>query len=358
MTKCDETLQNNHLLRIHMRKHVRKESQILKCINCEYETTEENDYLNHIVDTHSTVHICQTCSNRFTTKTELIVHMESDHGLKLNKEPEVSEQEKGNTIKCYNCGTMLESRDALMIHKRTQHWKEKKCAYFHGRGAGCRFPDHLCFNIHRMEEQQQFRGPAQGAVGQVQGAGGQIQGTGGQGQGAGGQVQGAGGQGQGAGGQGQGAGGQGQGAGGQGQGAAGQGQGAGGQGQGAGGQRHGAGGLVPGAGGQGHRAGVRYSWAGVARGQSQGYDARRFIDCRDELQCRYYQQGGCRYRHTSTKNTDYQNVHSLQINENTHSESSFNMQEMKLTLENLTKVVYNLKSLADFPRVQEKAINQ
>ena len=29
--KCDETLLNNHLLRIHMRKHVRKESKILKC---------------------------------------------------------------------------------------------------------------------------------------------------------------------------------------------------------------------------------------------------------------------------------------------------------------------------------------
>ena len=33
------------------------------------------------------------------------------------------------------------------------------------------------------------------------------------------------------------------------------------------------------------------------------------------------------------------------------SSSSFNMQEMKLTLENLVKAVYNLKSLSDFPKV-------
>ena len=40
--KCDETLQNNHLLRIHMRKHIRKDQQVIKCTNCEYETADEN----------------------------------------------------------------------------------------------------------------------------------------------------------------------------------------------------------------------------------------------------------------------------------------------------------------------------
>ena len=33
--------------------------------------------------------------------------------------------------------------------------------------------------------------------------------------------------------------------------------------------------------------------------------------------------------------------------------SSFNMHEMKLTLDNLVKVVYNLKSLTDFPEVNQ-----
>ena len=130
-------------------------------------------------------------------------------------------------------------------------------------------------------------------------------------------------------------------------------QGAGGQVQGAGGQFQGPMGKVQAAGGQDQGAGFRLSWAGVTRGQSQGYDARKNIDCRDGNQCRYNQQGGCRYGHKSTNNL---NSHSLQSNEPLTSKSTFDMQEMKLILDNLAKVVYNLKSLGDFPRVQQKEI--
>ena len=80
--KCDEQVQNNHQLRLHMRKHMRNEAQTIRCTNCEYESNDENSFLNHIVDNHSTIHICQTCNNRFPTKQELIDHAERDHGFK------------------------------------------------------------------------------------------------------------------------------------------------------------------------------------------------------------------------------------------------------------------------------------
>ena len=285
-----------------MRKHVRKESETLKCTSCEYETKDENDYLNHIVDNHSTVHICQNCDNKFAAKTDLIAHMETDYGLNQNKAPEISHGYNGNTIKCFSCGTMVENKDSLMKHKREQHWKEKMCAYFHGSGNGCRFPGNICFNIHRIEEQQGFRGQVQGAGGKAQGAGGQAQGAGGQGQ-----VQGAGGQ-------------------------------------------------VPSPWGQRNTNGHR-SWAGVTSGQgvrSQSHDARKNIDCRDGNHCRYFSQGECRYIHIQNSNQNSQS-HNPQSNqsESPTNESSFNMEEMKLTIENLAKVVYNLKSMADFPRVNQ-----
>ena len=47
--KCDEKVKNNNLLKIHMRKHNRKEQQEFKCTNCNYESSDENSYLNRIV---------------------------------------------------------------------------------------------------------------------------------------------------------------------------------------------------------------------------------------------------------------------------------------------------------------------
>ena len=44
----------------------------------------------------------------------------------------------------------------------------------------------------------------------------------------------------------------------------------------------------------------------------------------------------------------------MEIIKNQTSESPFNMQEMKLTIDNLVKAVYNLKSLSDFPKVDQK----
>ena len=129
--------------------------------------------------------------------------------------------------------------------------------------------------------------------------------------------------------------------------------------QGCGGQMQGAGGRVQGPIGQMQGP----SWAGVAGGQGvrgQRQDARKNIDCRDGSHCRYYSQGECRYRHnySTTQNSQYNNSQSSHDSENKTNESSFNMEEMKLTIENLAKVVYNLKSMADFPRVNQSETTQ
>ena len=173
-----------------------------------------------------------------------------------------------------------------MKHKGDNHWKQKKCTYYWGVGAGCRFPDYKCINIHRMEEQQ--------------GTGVRRQGVR-------------------------------------------------------------AGGWGPSwgmeAGGQGQNR-SQLSWAGVARGQ--GSDARKNIDCRDGSQCQYHSQGSCRYRHSQLTNRIIQ-TNSRELNQahaSNDGESSFNMQEMKLTIDNLVKAVYNLKSLSDFPKVSQNQTSQ
>ena len=197
-----------------------------------------------------------------------------------------------NKIKCFDCGTMLETKDELMKHKREQHWKQKNCPYFHGEGRRCRFPNKLCFNIHRQEEQ--------GAQGQTQGARGLSQGARGHSQGA-----------------------------------------------------------------RGHGQGTRgqQSWATVAGGQGEEgriYNARKSIECRDGNFCSYFSQGECRYQHSNQTNQTLQTKPAQQnpVSEYQGSEASFNMQEMKLTLENLVKVLYNLKYLADFPPAKQTTPSQ
>ena len=253
--KCDETLANNHLLRLHMRQHMRKEQEVLKCTNCdcEYKTTDENSFLNHIVDNHSTLHICQTCNNRFPSKQELVAHIVREHNFKSTNQiaapvaqQNTNQQLGPNQIKCFDCGTMLPSREDLMKHKKDHHWKQKLCPYYHGVGRGCRFPDRVCFNVHMLEEQRGQGAPRQEARSQEQEQEVRSQGQ-----------------------------------------------------------------RVQGAGGQEENRGSGVSWARVAGGprawgqevrQGQAYDARPSIDCRDGTFCSYYSQGNCRYRHLNIRN--------------------------------------------------------
>ena len=332
--KCDETLQNNHMLRIHMRTHNQKkqnQQQKFKCTNCNFETNDENTYLNHLIDTHSTVHKCQTCNNNFKNKEELIGHIVKNHAFNhisqsnpatqvtstsTTTTPTSLKQQATNQIKCFECGLMLHSRDELMRHKKMQHWKQKFCTYYHGTGRGCRFPDRVCFNIHRPEEQQpqsqlqeaprqEFSRQEQEDVSWVRLARGQ------------GQVQEVRSQEQEV-------------------------------------RRQGQDGQV-------FFRDQEASWARMAGGQGQvqgpwgqGQDVRANIDCRDGTNCVHLREGNCRYRHQilNQRNQAF-NYQINQTSENQSSESMFNMQEMKATLDNLVRVVYNLKSLKDFPNVNQ-----
>ena len=131
-------------------KTCKKKAEVLKCISCEFESTDKNSYLNHIVDNHSTVHICQSCNNRFPSKNKLVEHIIIDHRSIYTNSGEKSQDI--NKIRCFDCGTMLETKDELMKHNREEHWKQKHCPYFHGEGRQCRFPDRICLNIHWPEE--------------------------------------------------------------------------------------------------------------------------------------------------------------------------------------------------------------
>ena len=89
------------------------------------------------------------------------------------------------------------------------------------------------------------------------------------------------------------------------------------------------------------------SWTGVSGGrreQGQDSEVRARINCREGNYCVHFNQGSCRYNHSNQTNQ------TNQTNEN-RNVSSFNMQEMKSTLESLVEAVYNLESLSDFPKV-------
>ena len=120
--------------------------------------------------------------NCWNTWKRTIVPTNRKHLMSLNR------MNLKKSIKCYACGTMLADNAELMRHKKQQHWKENKCPYFHAVGRGCRFPDHICFNIHWPQEEQRGRGQNQRAGGQVQRSGTQEQGAGSQMQGAGDQA--------------------------------------------------------------------------------------------------------------------------------------------------------------------------
>ena len=143
--------------------------------------------MDHIIENHSTIHICQTCNNRFPTKTEMVEHMKREHGFKPtnNSVDEIntsrsftqSQQKENNHMKCFDCGFFVQTKDDLMQHKKSQHRKQKPCPHFHGVGNGCKFPERVCFNIHTLNAHQ---GQVQGV--REEGRKSWTRGSGGQGQ--------------------------------------------------------------------------------------------------------------------------------------------------------------------------------
>ena len=195
----------NKSLREHMQKHIQDQREVLPYYYCDFKTSSENVFLNHISSVHGAGHTCLTCNNTFKTQEEMINHVVDNHP---KAKPQVSEkcvtcgqefqmverltehilrqhtmltpggqanvagqqlvkiwplqeslQNQGN-IKCYNCESMFVSKDLLMKHKKEKHYKQRLCNFYHKHG-NCRFGDQ-CLNIHENNSHMQFRhGPGQ-----------------------------------------------------------------------------------------------------------------------------------------------------------------------------------------------------
>ena len=73
--KCDEKIQGNKNLREHMQRHIQDQKEILPCYYCQFKTSSENEFLNHISSVHGAGHTCLTCNNTFRTQEEMIKHV-------------------------------------------------------------------------------------------------------------------------------------------------------------------------------------------------------------------------------------------------------------------------------------------
>ena len=110
---------------------MREEQKMIKCNNCDFETGNENSYMDHIIENHSTIHICHTCSNRFPSKNEMVEHMKREHGFQRTTQTvkrtstrnNVSHQQQNyhHHMKCFDCGVIVRNKDDLMKHKNNQY---------------------------------------------------------------------------------------------------------------------------------------------------------------------------------------------------------------------------------------------
>ena len=159
--KCDNTVNNNNELRSHMKKHMSLQNKMLKCHYFIFENEDENIFLNHIVDNHSTLHDCNTCKKEFQNKVELIDHIVKEHAMKKRNNNEILNNGAFNKnysninlpnieIKCYECNKLFLDRGDLHTHKRKEHLKQKLCPFFHGKQKYCKFNNEQCFNIHEV----------------------------------------------------------------------------------------------------------------------------------------------------------------------------------------------------------------
>ena len=142
--KCDKVLKSDHELREHMKKHIQLMNKVLKCDYCNFETKDENEHINHVVDNHSPNHICDSCSAKFTIKNKLVEHIVKEHFFSYTNEtrPDL-------TIECYDCSEKFNTKPDLVNHKKEKHYKTRLCPFYHGRGRGCNFPHNVCLNIHQ-----------------------------------------------------------------------------------------------------------------------------------------------------------------------------------------------------------------
>ena len=79
--KCDKQLDNEHQFRQHMKGHMKKDSQLVKCHYCDFMTNDAAKYLSHIGDTHSPNYTCDVCGEQFSDMKKKIEHVMIIHAF-------------------------------------------------------------------------------------------------------------------------------------------------------------------------------------------------------------------------------------------------------------------------------------
>ena len=102
----------------------------IKCDECIYQTTSENNLEVHKSEEHSLVAHCKLCEKEFRTESELLVHEELDH--------------KRSKFSCTECARIFPSSRRMQDHMQYQH------------GAVSHYPCDYCGhkfeNLSRLDE--------------------------------------------------------------------------------------------------------------------------------------------------------------------------------------------------------------
>ena len=119
--KCDKVLESDQHLIKHIKEHNRLTNEMLKCHYCDFITNDEVIHTNHVVDTHSARHTCQTCGVVFPSKHDMIEHANHVHGFIYSSTD--TAKSSNNLIDCHDCEYKCNNKLELMKHKRDMHFK-------------------------------------------------------------------------------------------------------------------------------------------------------------------------------------------------------------------------------------------
>ena len=158
--KCDkkyitEKQLEEHMENVHKVLPTKKQDeQEYTCNNCDYKSHNLVNMKRH-VDLHDQTVKCQECQYESKDTNEFIEHAIRYHSMQPRpaNPNERRESETASSIKCYSCGEIVSSKRELTDHRRKKHFQQKLCRFYHGNGAGCRFPD-SCIDIHGSRQQQ------------------------------------------------------------------------------------------------------------------------------------------------------------------------------------------------------------
>ena len=106
-------------------------------------TNDETEFLNHSSDMHSPKFNCGACGLEFSETQKRLEHVMSRHAFNYK-----NCEGNADVYECFDCGERMGSKQALIAHKKDNHYKTRLCSYFHGSMITCRFPAQQCLNIH------------------------------------------------------------------------------------------------------------------------------------------------------------------------------------------------------------------